>query len=92
MFPLGRLVMTQGVACLIENEENPIDDAFVHECIQRHNKGDWGDVCDEDKEANDYALKVENRLLSSYKKDGTEIWIITEWDRSVTTVLLPSEY
>ncbi len=62
--------------------------------LDRHMRGDWGDVCDEDKAANDYAAQRPLRLLSSYGMgpDVENIWIITEADRSVTTVLLPSEY
>ena len=59
----------------------------------RHAQGDWGDLCQEDKESNEYALKNGERLLSAYKlRDGEKIWIITEWDRSVTTILFPSDY
>ena len=56
-------------------------------------RGDWGDLCSEDKQANDDALSVGARLLSAYHTgDGRKFWIITEADRSVTTVLLPEEY
>lgn len=59
----------------------------------RHGNCDWGDVCDEDKEANEEALKDDLRILSSYKlPDGKQIWIITEADRSATTLLFPSDY
>ena len=58
-----------------------------------HAQGDWGDVCQEDKKANDQALKTGERLLSAYTlPDGEKIWIITEWDRSVTTILFPEDY
>ncbi len=61
--------------------------------LVRHAAGDWGIVCDEDKLANNDALIDGGRILSSYElRDSTKIWIITEWDRSVTTILLPSEY
>ncbi len=59
----------------------------------KHLTGDWGDLCEEDKQANEAALKYHLRLLSAYHlSDGTKIWLITEWDRSVTTILLPEEY
>lgn len=61
-------------------------------CLIRHRQGDWGDVCKEDSKSNDRALVDDTRLLSSYQLFGTKIWIITEWDRSATTVLFPSEY
>lgn len=61
--------------------------------VVRHASGDWGDVCPEDWRANDRARTEGTRLLSSYRlRDGTEVWIITEADRSSTTVLLPAEY
>ncbi len=60
---------------------------------KRHMSCDWGDVCKEDWRQNDWALKNAERLLSVYhSSDGTKFWIITEWDRSVTTILLPSDY
>jgi len=59
----------------------------------RHASCDWGDVCKEDWERNDEALKNGQRLLSEYKlPDGKRIWIITEWDRSATTLLFPEDY
>ncbi len=61
--------------------------------IGRHLNCDWGDICKEDREQNELSLKKGMRILSSYKtEDGVKFWIITEADRSVTTVLLPSEY
>lgn len=66
---------------------------FVDQSLQRHWTGDWGSVCEEDWEENELSLSEGYRLLSAYK-DGKlpKIWIITEWDRSVTTVLFPEEY
>lgn len=61
--------------------------------LDRHQAGDWGDVDEEDKRANDTALKIKARLLSAYiLAGGVKIWIITEADRSSTTILLPDEY
>ena len=93
-FQLGRIVGTPpALAALKDAEQTPL--CF----ITRHAKGDWGDVCKEDKKTNDDAIAHEGdedkqgRLLSSYKTNkGETIWIITEWDRSVTTLLLPSDY
>jgi hypothetical protein len=71
------------------------------QCLERHQRGDWGTVCDDDKAANDAALKDGDHLLSAYPIDPATpckgfgdncLWIITEADRSVTTFLLPSEY
>ena len=85
LFPLGRIVMTKGVA-----ERLGADD--VLRGIFRHSSGDWGDVCEDDQLANEVALNNGDRLLSSYRAaGGTKFWIITEHDRSVTTILLPDE-
>lgn len=88
-FELGQTVVTRGVAEVMENEEFS---KFLTESIIRHANGDWGDMCEEDKETNDYAVDHEERIFSAYEKGDWKIWIITEWDRSVTTVLFPSEY
>jgi hypothetical protein len=65
----------------------------IFSAIQRHQAGDWGDVSDEDRSANDQALIQGTRILSAYRAtNGTKFWIITEADRSVTTVLLPEDY
>jgi hypothetical protein len=61
--------------------------------LQRHVTGDWGELCPEDIEANEQALLNGARLLSAYRSaKGVKFWIITEWDRSVTTILLPEDY
>lgn len=90
-FPLGQLVATRGV------HESDITTLAIFEVLDRHVNGDWGDLCDEDKESNDSALINDERLVSSYilsEKEGYEgkVYVITEWDRSATTVLFPSEY
>ena len=98
-FALGQIVATpQALAALVEADVSP--DAF----LARHQRGDWGDVDGEDQNANDRALLEGARLLSAYtlpapgtnrmgeNLSGVKIWVITEWDRSVTTLLLPSEY
>ena len=87
-FPLGQIVATPGALALLEETgTSPM------EYLKRHSQGDWGELDVEDKQANDHALDHEERLLSAYKVTETDkIWIITEYDRSVTTILLPSEY
>jgi hypothetical protein len=87
-FNLGQLVATPGaLQALTKTEESPL--AF----IARHISGDWGDIDAQDAEENAFALNKSLRLFSVYHlKDGTKIWIITEADRSATTILLPSEY
>jgi len=66
---------------------------FVMSSLSRHARGDWGDLDEEDKKENELSLKEGFRLLSAYERAGLpKIWIITEADRSVTTVLFPDEY
>lgn len=61
--------------------------------LQRHQYGDWGDVSEEDRRLNNEALQLDGRLMSAYHTSTkVKIWVITEWNRSMTTVLLPSEY
>jgi hypothetical protein len=84
-FPLGRLVATPGAV-----REIPRQDIEI--ALARHARADWGDVCGEDQAENDFSLKNGLRLLSAYHTGGKKFWIITEADRSATTVLLPDEY
>ncbi len=89
---LGRLLATPAVLEAVPQEQ-------IMEAVERHASGDWGDVCGSDKGRNNWAAKNEARLQSAYHakaKDDPErevkFWIITEADRSATTVLLPSDY
>lgn len=85
-FVLGEVCAT---AHLLAN----VSMAEMAEALARHQRGDWGALGRDDKRANDEALNDGSRLLSAYKaRDGTKFWIITEADRSATTLLLPSEY
>lgn len=88
LFDLGQTVMTHGaMKALEESNELPI------EFLSRHQTGDWGIVGKEDWQENEFSLKNNFRLLSAYLTAKNEkIWIITEHDRSVTTILLPEEY
>lgn len=96
VFSTGQIVATRGVYDLAR--ENPDFAQFVQKSLNRHVKGDWGDVDDEDKLTNDQALKQGTRLLSAYNDDRfpkngvATIWIITEADRNATTILFPDEY
>lgn len=94
LFDPGQIVATPAAiaAC---------DPAYLRECLSRHLRGDWGNVCKADWKANFDALFSGSRLLSAYAVDSTRpakghgdncLWIITEADRSTTTMLLPSEY
>ena len=85
-FPLGTVVATA-------NALLHLDPADILKALQRHQAGNWGLVGAEDWAANDQALIEGTRLLSSYdSSEGVRFWIITEWDRSLTTVLLPEDY
>jgi hypothetical protein len=87
-FSLGRVVATPGV---LEAFKSSGDSPDIF--ILRHSTGNWGDLTNADKQANEEALRVDGRLLSAYHlSDGTKVWIITEADRSSTCLLLPSEY
>jgi hypothetical protein len=87
LFPLGRLIATAGVnAHLIDNDIDPTPFICQHHC------GQWGDVPPEDAQENDFSVLNGLRVLSSYQMAGERVWIITEADRSSTTLLFPSEY
>jgi hypothetical protein len=87
-FSLGRAVATPGaLEALANNNQNEIS------FLRRHQSGDWGDVGEHDRAANDRAITEQERILSAYPlPDGTRIWVITEADRSSTCILLPEEY
>lgn len=85
--PLGQCAITPGAMQLLEEQAiHPLD------LLARHATGDWGDLCEEDREANRHAVSSGLRVLSSFQLNVGKVYVITEWDRSVTTILLPSEY
>ncbi|HWG45030.1 MAG TPA: hypothetical protein VN688_19830 [Gemmataceae bacterium] len=84
-FPLGQVAITANASLRLSTEE-------VLTALRRHASGDWGDLCPEDTLANDTALHHGGRLFSAYGQGEERCWIITEADRSVTTVLLPEDY
>ena len=86
-FELGKIVMTNGIARYLAEDV----DRFwtLNKCLYRHRCGDWGDLDEEDKQENDFAVDNGRRIFSAYELFGTKIWIITEADRSCTTILLP---
>jgi hypothetical protein len=89
LFSLGQVVATPGaMETLEELGVTPLS------LIDRHISGDWSDMDAEDQEANRQAIKNGSRVFSSYRfpPDDTKIWVITEADRSSTTILLPEEY
>ena len=95
-FDTGQVVLTQGVNALAE--ENEAFAKFIQDSFLRHIHQDWGDVDPDDKATNDAAIRDGERVLSAYNDDRfpkngiSTLWIVTEWDRSVTTVLFPDEY
>ena len=88
LFRLGQVVATPGVLEALEKAgQTPA------EFLDRHVRGDWGEVDAEDRQANEEALKDGSRVLSAYTtKAGERVWVITEADRSSTCLLLPDEY
>jgi hypothetical protein len=87
MFPLGQLTATPGVLAFCrEHGINPLH------VIARHVARDWSPMCPEDRRANERALEEGTRVFSAYSYHGENLWVITEADRSVTTLLLSHEY
>lgn len=85
-FPLGKTVATRGALAQLTSDD-------ILSALRRHIVGDWGELDRSDKAANENALAHEGRLFSVYRSaSGIRFYVITEWDRSVTTVLLPHEY
>jgi hypothetical protein len=86
LFNLGRVVISRNALDKIP----PLD---VQHGLGRHALGDWGDLVEEDRLSNERALVNDGQLLSVYRATtGQRFWIITEWDRSATTILLPEDY
>ncbi len=86
LFALGILLITMPALRAIPEED-------IRQALGRHMRGDWGDVDADDKRANELALQHDTRILSSYRSaKNVKFWIITEADRSQTTVLLPEDY
>ena len=89
-FSLGKLVMTKGVH---DRMNSDIDFAIgVLESMEKYCSGDWGDLCESDKTENEKAIRDSERIFALYNIGSDKIYIITEWDRSVTTILFPYEY
>jgi len=85
-FPTGKLSATSNALAQISEKD-------IQFALFRHSTGDWGDLDEADRAANEAALREDKRLLSQYTDEkGTPFWIITEWDRSATIVLLPEDY
>lgn len=89
-FKLGQTVVTRAINERMKEDSGFQD--FVKKSLSRYINRDWGDTCPEDARANDEAVREGERVLAVYIYKGETIWIITEWDRSVTTILFPSDY
>lgn len=87
---LGKVVATKGVAYEID-KDNDFKSEIIR-CLDRYCVGDWGDTNEEDALLNNTAVEIGERILAAYETTMGRIWIITEYDRSVTTILFPSEY
>ncbi len=88
-FRPGRLLMTPGALRAFQDAQE--SKPWLH--LHRHLRGDWGEICEEDKKENDLSVEQGFRILSAYTlSTGVRIWVITEADRSATTFLLPEEY
>lgn len=91
MLKLGKVFVTRGVHTIIESD--PMLRVTMEICLELYQRYNWGDTCKKDKKLNDIAVKEGYRVLASYHLDkNIKIWIITEYDRSYTTILLPEEY
>ena len=88
LFPLGRLVATPGALALLRSAGEDL----LPTVLERHQSGDWGDVPPEDARENEFSMRHGFKIVSSYRVSGERLWVITERDRSATTLLLPSEY
>lgn len=88
LFPLGQVVSTPGaLAALRKAGQGPL------EFLARHASGDWGDLCEADRQENQFSRERGFQILSSYRTDaGDELWVITDNHFSITTILLPEEY
>ena len=89
-FGIGEIYISKGVANLIKVDDKFIN--FVRTSFARHINGDWGDISKGDKEENEFSIQNDLRIVSRYNYKDNDIYIITEWDRSATTILFTNEY
>ena len=81
-----------GQVCATAAAVAQLDTIAMYTMLTAHSRGEWGDLCEADKRANENALKNDGRIVSKYGKDGNDYYVITEWDRSVTTILRVEDY
>jgi hypothetical protein len=106
-FELGKTVMTPGAIDVMRKKCAAVDDGFAKmdehtqnfvasvayaPLLRRHQSGDYGEIGKEDCKANDYDIDHDGHIVSKYKVGDADVYVITEHDRSVTTILLPDEY
>lgn len=93
LFPSGQIVATPGAIALLASVSDTYDpEPTARELLDRHFSGDWGHVAKRDAALNTSAVEDGDRILSAYTVAGRSVWVLTEADRSVTTILLPEEY
>ena len=92
LFPLGAVVMTANFSSRLGDLGEDVG-TLAGVALRKHQSGDWGELAPSDARQNDEAVKSGERIHSVYRtRSGEKYWVITEWDRSVTTLLLPSDY
>ena len=93
-FQLGQIVTTRGVDTFVNKDPDTAISRTgqLMSIISRYMQGDWGDCHPEDAESNNVAVAEGHRIMGAYKIDEKVVWVITEWDRSVTAFLFPDEY
>jgi hypothetical protein len=90
---IGQLKFETGRTAITASAQRTINPRDVQRALARHAQGDWGELCEDDRQENERSLQKGGRLFSAYvAADGTRFWIITEADRAVTTLLLPEDY
>lgn len=89
-FAVGSVFKTCGIEIAMDEDKKYIDE--IVDCLSRYLAGDWGNLSEDDKIANDKALTNNERLLGAYQTSKGKVYIITEWDRKITTILFAHEY
>lgn len=87
---LGKVLMTKKIASTVSESTTFANE--ILECMKKYINKDWGCLSEEDKQSNEEALENSDRILAAYQTSKGKVWIITEWDRSYTTILFSEEY
>ena len=91
-FPLGQIAITPGIQDILESEDGDTFNAEMVEFFARHSEGDWGDLSEDDRQTNEASINDGRRMSVYSLSNNVKVWLVTEWDRSSTCALLPSEY